>query len=357
MTDYTHLNSINVRGSVASSTQGTLIGSFDTIPTASDLNKGQLILCTRTYGAYSAGRYYMSNGAEWVLQSNLAPESIAVDAAVSTTSTNPVQNKVIAENFVMKEAGKGLSSEDYTSADKTKLAGIAEGAQVNVIEAVRVNGTSISPVSKAVNIDLSNYATKGDVSAIPKFSIQVLTGELPATGDAATIYLKPNSGTGNNVYDEYIFVNSKWEKIGTTETDLSGYVPTSRKVNGKPLTADVTLGAADVGALASGGTAARATADADGNVISSTYLPAADVLTATNASVSWASDSSKSGYPYKGTIALSGCTTAHIPIVSFATAQASSGNYCAEAESGTDAVYIWSKTDAAIAVNAIAVKR
>ena len=33
-------------------------------------------------------------------------------------------------------AGKGLSTEDYTSEDKTKLAGIAAGAQVNVIDAV-----------------------------------------------------------------------------------------------------------------------------------------------------------------------------------------------------------------------------
>ena len=33
-------------------------------------------------------------------------------------------------------AGKGLSTEDYTSEDKTKLAGIATGAQVNVIDAV-----------------------------------------------------------------------------------------------------------------------------------------------------------------------------------------------------------------------------
>lgn len=33
-------------------------------------------------------------------------------------------------------AGKGLSTEDYTSEDKTKLAGIAAGAQVNVIDGV-----------------------------------------------------------------------------------------------------------------------------------------------------------------------------------------------------------------------------
>ena len=35
--------------------------------------------------------------------------------------------------------------------------------------------------------------------------------------------------------------------IGTTETDLSGYVPTSRKVNGHALTSDVTVTKSDVG--------------------------------------------------------------------------------------------------------------
>lgn len=34
--------------------------------------------------------------------------------------------------FVAKEAGKGLSTNDYTNAEKQKLAGIAEGAEVNV---------------------------------------------------------------------------------------------------------------------------------------------------------------------------------------------------------------------------------
>lgn len=41
----------------------------------------------------------------------------------------------------------------------TKLEGIAEGAQVNVIETVKVNGEALTPADKAVNIDLGAYAT------------------------------------------------------------------------------------------------------------------------------------------------------------------------------------------------------
>jgi hypothetical protein len=40
----------------------------------------------------------------------------------------------------------------------SKLSGIAAGAQVNVIETVKVNGSALAVSSKAVNIDLSEYA-------------------------------------------------------------------------------------------------------------------------------------------------------------------------------------------------------
>lgn len=49
-----------------------------------------------------------------------------------------------------------------SSSDKSKLDGIAAGAQVNVIESVKVNGTALSVSGKSVNIDLSPYAKSAD---------------------------------------------------------------------------------------------------------------------------------------------------------------------------------------------------
>ena len=46
---------------------------------------------------------------------------------------------------------------------------------------------------------------------------------LPSTGVKGTIYLVSSGGTSPNVYDEYIWVNNAFEKIGTTAVDLSGY--------------------------------------------------------------------------------------------------------------------------------------
>lgn len=62
--------------------------------------------------------------------------------------------------------------------------------------------------------------------------------DLPSEGAAGKIYLVPNSGSGQNVYDEYIWCVVAmmagggggespvygYEKIGTTAVDLSGYV-------------------------------------------------------------------------------------------------------------------------------------
>ena len=76
-------------------------------------------------------------------------------------------------NKVDKENGKGLSTNDYTAEEKAKLANIAAGAQVNVLEGVQANGTTVTPVNKIANItiptntsDLTNdsgFITAADV--------------------------------------------------------------------------------------------------------------------------------------------------------------------------------------------------
>lgn len=57
--------------------------------------------------------------------------AITVDSAISSSSTNPVENQAIYSALAGKvdtETGKGLSSNDYTDTEKTKLAGIEAGA-------------------------------------------------------------------------------------------------------------------------------------------------------------------------------------------------------------------------------------
>ncbi len=46
---------------------------------------------------------------------------------------------------------------------------------------------------------------------------------LPDAGEANVIYLVPNNKTGNNVKDEYMWIDGKWELLGSTAVDLTGY--------------------------------------------------------------------------------------------------------------------------------------
>lgn len=62
------------------------------------------------------------------------------------------------------EEGKGLSTEDYTTAEKTKLSGIATGAQVNVLENLTLDGTTLSKSNKTIEIK-DNEVTNARTSA------------------------------------------------------------------------------------------------------------------------------------------------------------------------------------------------
>lgn len=222
--------------------------------------------------------------------------------------------KTLLNGKVDTEAGKGLSANDFTNTLKSKLDGIAAGAQVNVIEGVNVNGSAVTPTNKIVNLTIptkltdltndgnfvtdanyvhtdnnftttlknklngiatgaevnvqsdwavtsnssdafiknkptkvsdftndSNFQTQSQVQQAINDAIGQITGlsfeivqTLPATGTAGTIYLVPNSGSAPNIYDEYVWVTSggsgSFEKIGTTDVDLSGYVQYSNLV-------------------------------------------------------------------------------------------------------------------------------
>lgn len=158
-------------------------------------------------------------------------------------------------------SGKGLSTNDYTNAEKNKLSGIASGAQANVIESVKVNGTALTPSSKAVDItvptktsQLTNdsgyqsatsvesiitakgYQTQSQVQSLINSAVGNITSikyqkvtSLPSTGSNGVIYLVAHSHGTQDIYDEYIWLaeTKTYEKIGNTDIDLSAYVKKS----------------------------------------------------------------------------------------------------------------------------------
>lgn len=83
--------------------------------------------------------------------------------------------------------------------------------------------------------DKINEIVSSGIGQVTTFSFQVVE-ELPSSGTSNHIYLVPISGSteSDNYYEEYCYINSKWELIGTTKVDLTAYakktdIPTALK--------------------------------------------------------------------------------------------------------------------------------
>lgn len=177
-----------------------------------------------------------------------------------------------APGYVQKETGKGLSTNDLTNTLLTKLNGIAEGAdavswnQTQVsgtkIAEITINGTTVNvyvPESTAVVVDtaMSDTSTNAVQNKVIKQYVDDAVGAViqikfdadttgqgyasladlqtkHPTGEPGTIYLVQNSGSGTNTKDEYFWNSATtpgtYEKFGTTDVDLSGYVQSSQLV-------------------------------------------------------------------------------------------------------------------------------
>ena len=84
--------------------------------------------------------------------------------------------------------------------------------------------------------NLVNYYTKAEtytqtevnnlISQLTLISFEVVS-QLPPSGESNKVYLVVSSSPeSQNSYDEYIWVNSNWEKIGSTDINLDNYVTT-----------------------------------------------------------------------------------------------------------------------------------
>ena len=179
------------------------------------------------------------------------------------------KNKEALAKKVDKIDGKGLSTNDFTTVLKNKLDGIAEGAQVNTLEGVKVNGTTLVATNKIVDVkvptklsELTNDSNYAKVDAIPTNNNQLTNGAgyqnanqvqsainealssitgidfkivnaLPETsqGKKGVIYLLAHQHGTSDTYDEYIWLEGdsaagtidRFEKIGNTDIDLNAY--------------------------------------------------------------------------------------------------------------------------------------
>lgn len=114
-------------------------------------------------------------------------------ADVKTSATDTTTLATALGNKVDKVTGKGLSTNDYTTAEKDKLANIEAGAEENVLEGVQVNGTDLTiSEDKKVNIPLASSTQNGVIKIEaagdpPKPSARLTTGWTPSYPNVADV--------------------------------------------------------------------------------------------------------------------------------------------------------------------------
>ena len=198
-----------------------------------------------------------------VIDDNLT--STATDHALSARQGRELKALIDAINTDLGELGAGdMLKSVYdvdddgvvdSAANAAKLGGQLPAYYENVLTAIKVNGTVQTITDKGVDIAVptnNNQLTNGAGYQTASQVESAITGKgyqtapqvaaaisaaghlkrlkvdaLPDAGeaDAQTIYLVPaeKSDTGN-VYDEFMVIDGAWERIGSTQVDLTGYV-------------------------------------------------------------------------------------------------------------------------------------
>lgn len=187
--------------------------------------------------AASNGNVYLN-----VLDNYTVRDSHKIVGSGATTVTSDANGVITISstdtNTVYTHPNSGVSAGTYKSVTVNAQGHVTAGTNpttlsgYGITDAKIANGVitlganSITPLTS--HQSLSNYYTKGEVnsqiSSIPKFAIAVVT-DLPAANISdTTIYLKKTGTDTQNLYTEYIYVDGKWEQLGTQKLDLSGYL-------------------------------------------------------------------------------------------------------------------------------------
>ena len=197
-------------------------------------------------------------------------------ATITGTAENPVLNLTLPNAHVPTrvsqlendanyavDANYIHTDNNYTTAEKEKLNGIAAGAEVNVNADWNATSGDAQILNKPTNVsafenDAGYLTTETDptvpawakaaqkpsytaeevgaptvaemntaigeaISHINSFDLAVVQALPTQNISTHTIYLVPKTGETNDVYDEYVYINNDWEMIGNTQIDLSNY--------------------------------------------------------------------------------------------------------------------------------------
>ena len=232
-------NTVKVNGTGNAVTGAT----FDTAGHALTLTKGETFATKASVDALAEKPAMDITSTQITNWDNEVGAKAIANAAVKANAaiTGGTHTKITYDAKGLVTGGTDLTAADIPTLTLAKISDAGDAAKKGVATTVTAGGTNL-PTAGAVQTAINSA-----ISGVTQFEIVKVESfdKLPSTGVKGVIYLVPHTHGSNDTFDEYIWNTSAaepaYEKIGNTDVDLSGYVPTSRKINGQSLDADVNI--------------------------------------------------------------------------------------------------------------------
>lgn len=186
---------------ISSIGNGTITGAIST------LNEDKQDALTFDSSPTSGSNNPVTSGGVYTALQNV---DIDVDSELSSTSENPVQNKIV------------------TGALANKQDTLTQGTGITISNGVISSESEIDDTSTGLTKTWSASKIKAALDAVNSLKKEIVNALPTQDIDSNTIYLVPKTTAGtDDVYDEYLYINNNWEHLGDTSIDLSNYYTSS----------------------------------------------------------------------------------------------------------------------------------
>ena len=185
-----------------------------------------------------------ATGVEWV-----------VPGSDGTMTDAQVQQAIKDLNRDVTNLGKDLDAVETIVGKESTGEGVASTGLIARVEALEAQDGVLAGEIGTLKTGLDNVYTKKDtdnaiaaaIAAVDHLSREIVEA-LPENANANVIYMVlREGGTGQDVYNEYMYINGTWEIIGDTSVDLTGYAK-KEDILVKSVSSDFTV--TEVGQLA-----------------------------------------------------------------------------------------------------------
>lgn len=156
-----------------------------------------------------------------------------------------VKNSITRLTQDVTSLGSNLNAVKTIVGEKSTEEGVASSGLIGSVEALKAQDGVLAGEIDALKTGVytkteTDSAIATAIAAVDHLSREIVQ-TLPENASEKVIYMvRREDGTGQDVYNEYMYINGAWEIIGDTSVDLTGYAKTE-DILVKSVSADFTV--------------------------------------------------------------------------------------------------------------------